>query len=198
MGARGRKKGADGEKSRKLMLQIAAEEFAKNGFHHTKISTIVKRAGVTQPAFYLYFPSKEAIFQELIDQFIYKLEELIGDSRLESDLTFDSLPERIEEGLGAIFTFFKQNEYLTKIAFINSDYACKIKEQLATQIEENLLVEQSYGYFRSDLDIRIAAEIVVSTMERLTVTHLWTNQKTDEEITEETVQIILNGLIKRE
>lgn len=179
------------------MLQIAAEEFALNGFHDTKISNIVKRAGLTQPAFYLYFSSKDAIYQELIDQFTYKLEELVGISRLESNVTFDTLAERIGVGLGAIFTFFEQNEYLAKIAFIHSDNSSEIKEKLAAQIAENLRIEQRYSYFRSDVDVMIAAQLVISALERLSLAYLWTGEKTAKEITNETVQIILNGLIKK-
>ncbi|WP_194287402.1 TetR/AcrR family transcriptional regulator [Gracilibacillus oryzae] len=197
MGARGRKKGSDGERSRKLMLQIAAEEFAQNGFYHTKVGTIVSRAGVSQPAFYLYFSSKEAIYQELIDQFNIKLEELVGNSRLDSDIEPSSLSERIEVGLRAIFTFFEKNQYITKIAFIHSDQAYKIKEGLTAKIEGNLRVEQEYGYFRADIDLSIAAEIVISSIERLTITQLWTGKSTAEDITKDMVQIILNGIVKK-
>ena len=39
MSIRGRKKGASGEQSRALILNIAAEEFAHHGYYETKIST---------------------------------------------------------------------------------------------------------------------------------------------------------------
>ena len=99
MSNRGRKKGASGEQSRALLLTIAAEEFAQKGYYETKISTLVQRAGLTQPTFYLYFKSKEAIFQELIDSFIKGLSDLTTVSRLETGIDFNSLPLRITKGL---------------------------------------------------------------------------------------------------
>ena len=67
MAVRGRPKGASGEESRALLLQVAAKEFAQKGYYETKISDIVKGASLTQPVFYLYFQNKEAVFQELVD-----------------------------------------------------------------------------------------------------------------------------------
>ena len=86
MGHRGLKIGASGEQSRALLLEVAAEEFAQKGYFHTKISDIVKRAGLTQPSFYLYFESKDAIFQELVDLFRRRISELTSKSLPESSL----------------------------------------------------------------------------------------------------------------
>ena len=61
MAVRGRPKGAIGEESRALLLQVATKEFAQNGYYETKISDIVKGASLTQPVFYLYFKNKEAV-----------------------------------------------------------------------------------------------------------------------------------------
>ena len=117
MSKRGRKKGAIGEQSRALLLNIAAEEFANHGYYETKISTLVKRAGLTQPTFYLYFKSKEAIYQELIDLFIQGLSNLTNESRLEPGIDFNSLPLRITKGLTGVLTFFSENQNLTRIGF---------------------------------------------------------------------------------
>src|SRR6476660_8397026 len=126
MSNRGRKKGASGEQSRTLLLSIAAEEFANKGYHVTKISTLVKRAGLTQPTFYLYFKSKEAIFQELIDLFIKGLSDLTNESRLEPGIDFNSLPLRITKGLTGVLTFFSENQNLTRIGFFNSVESAEI------------------------------------------------------------------------
>ncbi|MGM1006905.1 MAG: TetR/AcrR family transcriptional regulator [Bacillota bacterium] len=118
MGHRGRKIGASGEQSRALLLEVAAEEFAQKGYFHTKISDIVKRAGLTQPSFYLYFESKDAIFQELVDLFRRRISELTSKSRVETGVDLSSLPERITTGLTAIFTFFMENQNLTRIGIL--------------------------------------------------------------------------------
>lgn len=54
---------------RERLVSAAAEVFAASGYHASKVSDIVGRAGVAQGTFYLYFRSKEAVFLELVDRF---------------------------------------------------------------------------------------------------------------------------------
>lgn len=195
MSKRGRRKGASGERSRDLLLTIAAEEFAQRGYHETKISTLVQRAGLTQPTFYLYFKSKEAVFQELIDLFSKGLIDLTNDSRLEPGIDFDSLPKRITKGLTGLFTFFLENQHLTRIGFFNSVEAVEIKKQLALQIRENLIIEVNNGYFKTNVDMCLVAEILVCAIERLTLTKLFSGLKEPEELASEIVHLLLNGML---
>ena len=197
MSNRGRKKGASGEQSRALLLTIAAEEFAQKGYYETKISTLVQKAGLTQPTFYLYFKSKEAIFQELIDSFIKGLSDLANESRLEPGIDFNSLPLRITKGLTGVFTFFYENQNLTRIGFFNSLEAEEIKKQLALQIRDNLISEVNNGYFQSEMDMSLIAEILVGAIERLTLTKLFPGIKEPEELASEIVHLFLNGMLSK-
>ena len=197
MSNRGRKKGASGEQSRALLLTIAAEEFAQKGYYETKISTLVQRAGLTQPTFYLYFKSKEAIFQELIDSFIEGLSDLTTESRLEPGIDFNSLPLRITKGLSGIFTFFSENQNLTRIGFFNSLESEEIKKQLALQIRDNLISEVNNGYFQTEMDMSLVAEILIGAIERLTLTKLFTGIKEPEEIASEIVHLFLKGMLSK-
>ena len=197
MSNRGRKKGASGEQSRALLLTIAAEEFAQKGYYETKISTLVQRAGLTQPTFYLYFKSKEAIFQELIDSFIKGLSDLTTESRLEPGIDFNSLPLRITKGLSGIFTFFSENQNLTRIGFFNSLESEEIKKQLALQIRDNLISEVNNGYFQTEMDMSLVAEILIGAIERLTLTKLFPGIKEPEEIASEIVHLFLNGMLSK-
>lgn len=55
-----------GEATRRALLRAAERAFGQAGFHRTTISTITYLAGVGQGTFYLHFPSKVAIFNELV------------------------------------------------------------------------------------------------------------------------------------
>lgn len=195
MGSRGRRKGANGERSRELLLAIAAEEFAQNGFYETKISTIVKKANVTQPTFYLYFTSKEAIFQELIDDFRNKLLELIKQSRLESGLELGSLKGKITERVTSILSFFKENPNITQIGFYMAKESVEIKKELASLITQNLMQEQQDGYFMSDVDLHIVADGLIGIIERLTLTKLFNGLINSEKLANEIVRLFLYGLL---
>nr|WP_042357604.1 TetR/AcrR family transcriptional regulator [Bacillus rubiinfantis] len=194
MGQRGRQKGSIGVKSKEALLAVAAEEFAKNGFHQTKVSTIVNRAGLTQPSFYLYFSSKEAIFQELVHTFRNKLINLTKESRLESNLDNSNLFTKISSGLLAVFQFFDDHRHLTRIGFFLADDAKEIKQAMVMQIAENLLAEQQDNYFRQDLDMVIVAECIIGAIERLTMTKLFTGEKSPQQLANEIVDIYLYGL----
>lgn len=196
MAQRGRKKGSDGELSRALLLRIAADEFAEHGYYETKISNIVKKANVTQPTFYLYFKSKEAIFQELEELFRKKLACLTIDSRLEEGLDEQALPERIAGGLIGVFHFFTEHPSLGKIGFYLSPSAADTKAAMAAQIEDNLLLEVEAGYFHQNVDMSIVANGLVGMIDQLTVAKLWTGKNTADELAKEMVAIVLNGLKK--
>ncbi|GGP14003.1 putative HTH-type transcriptional regulator YdgC [Oceanobacillus neutriphilus] len=196
MNQRGRKKGADGTKSRELFLTIAKEEFANNGYHETKVSTIVEKAGLTQPSFYLYFQSKQAIFQEILDSFRIKLTDLTTQSRLSPGIDEHALEDRIAGGLSAIFKFFAENIHLTIIGFYMSAEADDIKEKMANQIKDNLLYEQEIGYFHLHLDMKFVSESLVGMIEYLTKTQLFTGLKEPQALAKDIVQILLYGMTR--
>jgi len=195
MGRRGRKKGASGEQSRALLLSIAAKEFAHKGFYETKVSSIVKQASLSQPTFYLYFNSKEALFGELVELFGDQLFDLTKQSRLEPGIESSSLANRISSGLTAIFRFFVEEPDLARIGFYIADEAEDIKNKLAAQIKDNLIYEQQHGYFRTNLDMSTVTESLVGIIERLAMTKLLPGHKTPEILASEIVTLFLNGMI---
>lgn len=56
------------DERRTELLHAAAKVFAQKGFVRTKISDIAKLAGVSHGLVYNYFSSKEAIFDEILEQ----------------------------------------------------------------------------------------------------------------------------------
>ncbi|WP_162805783.1 TetR/AcrR family transcriptional regulator [Sporosarcina sp. PTS2304] len=196
MSKRGRKIGADGAKSRELLLNIAAKEFAQNGYYETKISTIVKAANVTQPTFYLYFKNKESIFKELVDNFKERLATLTQNSKLQQNLDTLSAQERIKQNLLELFQLFETNKHIARIGFIHSEDSYDIKDYMAKQIEQNLIEEAELGYFRASIDMRTVACSLLGAIERLTVTKLWTNEKTPDMLAQEVSDLFLCGLRK--
>ncbi len=50
------------------IMEKAVEVFARKGYHNTRISDITRAAGLGHSTFYLYFPSKKAMFMECVDQ----------------------------------------------------------------------------------------------------------------------------------
>ncbi|MDL2214142.1 TetR/AcrR family transcriptional regulator [Clostridia bacterium OttesenSCG-928-O13] len=53
--------------TKEKLLQAGREEFLAKGYKDASLRAIVKSAGFTLGAFYGYYPSKEALFEELVE-----------------------------------------------------------------------------------------------------------------------------------
>src|SRR5258706_1835381 len=52
---------------RHQLLDVARELFAAGGFHATSMDDGAEAAGVTKPVLYQHFPSKRALYRELLE-----------------------------------------------------------------------------------------------------------------------------------
>ncbi len=190
-----RKQGVIGKESRLRLLEAATQEFALNGFYQTKISSIVARAGVTQPAFYLYFESKEAAFAELIDGFRNGLIQVVRDSHIEAGKNRDDLKEAVVESLSQIYRYLGENPALTRIGLYQSAESVRIKAEIAGLMEQNLIAEQQAGYYRLDLDTVFFAEALVAIVERLTLIKLLPGHETPSRLARITQDLFFYGIL---
>jgi AcrR family transcriptional regulator len=62
-----------------VILKAAARTFAKKGFHRTKVSDIVKGAGIARGTFYLYYKSKTELFEKLLDELMTQVIKNFAD-----------------------------------------------------------------------------------------------------------------------
>ncbi len=67
-----------GARTRQELLDAAELVFGKRGFEKASISEITRQAGVALGTFYVYFPHKEAIFIELVDELGLRLRQALG------------------------------------------------------------------------------------------------------------------------
>jgi AcrR family transcriptional regulator len=96
------------------ILDIALQQFAENGYHKTKVSDIVRKAGVAQGTFYWYFKSKEAIALELIMNGQANLLEVVSQGYRQSGGTVQDAINASEKLFEDFFTFSKTNQYFIK------------------------------------------------------------------------------------
>ncbi|MBN2039155.1 MAG: TetR/AcrR family transcriptional regulator [Spirochaetes bacterium] len=71
-----------------LIMDVALECFASEGFYRTSISQIAKRAGISKGLLYNYFESKEALLKAIIDKSIieiYRYLDINKDGYLSED-----------------------------------------------------------------------------------------------------------------
>jgi AcrR family transcriptional regulator len=58
------------EERKQEIIKVSQVLFLEKGYLQTKVSDIVKYIGVSQGIFYYYFPSKEAVVEEIIDLYM--------------------------------------------------------------------------------------------------------------------------------
>jgi AcrR family transcriptional regulator len=64
---------------REAILQAARSVFAEKGYHQSSVADILAAADIARGTFYLYFDSKRAIFDELVEIFLVALRSGIRD-----------------------------------------------------------------------------------------------------------------------
>ena len=71
-----------GEETRLHILSVAERSFAQQGYNATGISEICDRAGVSKGAFYHHFDSKQALFLELLEGWLGRLDAQLEEVRV--------------------------------------------------------------------------------------------------------------------
>ncbi|MEC0230258.1 MULTISPECIES: TetR/AcrR family transcriptional regulator [Paenibacillus] len=99
-------------------MKGALELFARKGYHSTKISDVVKSAGVSQGTFYWYFPSKEKLAIDLIEEGREKLRKVIEQGYRKHAGTVDDMIHSSARLLTDLFEFADENRYLMALLLI--------------------------------------------------------------------------------
>lgn len=103
---------------RRLLIDSAVEVIREHGFEKTSVSQIVRRAGVAQGTFYLYFKSKNELIPAIAGQ--------IFDIQLErTKETIPKEPQSLDDLLHSLIeiTYEITEEYKDLITFIYSGMA---------------------------------------------------------------------------
>ena len=101
------------EQRRTQLLEVAIELFATHGFYATSMEDIADAAGVTKPVVYQHFPSKRALYRELLHDVDAKL-----TSRLvKATASATTGRERVQEGFAAYFHFVAEHRAAFRLLF---------------------------------------------------------------------------------
>ncbi|CAI8892849.1 Transcriptional regulator [Brevibacillus sp. IT-7CA2] len=185
-----------GELSRSRLLAAAASEFAAKGFHRTRVSDIVKTAGLTQASFYQYFDSKEGLYQQLTDTFVTKLWDLADSGQKVTALTKADVFHQVRENLLALFRFFQEQPDLTRIVLYQAEEGEELLRKLASIVAVNLRQNQTAGHVRVELSVEVAAEAMIAVVDRMTTRYLLTGEKTAEQLADDAVSFLAYGILQ--
>jgi AcrR family transcriptional regulator len=95
---------ARGKQTRTRILAAAEAVFGEQGYERASIAAITQAASVAQGSFYTYFPSKHAVFVELIKDFAVRVRHALSAASRAEPPTADR-GEIERRGLEAFFAF---------------------------------------------------------------------------------------------
>jgi len=101
------------DQRRTQLLDVARDVFAARGFHAASMDEIAEAAGVTKPVVYQHFPSKRALYVELLHD---TRERLLTSLRAATGRA-PTGRARVEEGFAAYFRFVTSNRSGFRLLF---------------------------------------------------------------------------------
>lgn len=98
------------DRTRENILKTAKKHFLKDGLDAASLRSIVKDAGVTTGAFYKYFPTKDSLFDALVDPYVehvYQIYDAILEDfvELSAEEQTDNMTKSSNDGIHKIIDY---------------------------------------------------------------------------------------------
>jgi TetR/AcrR family fatty acid metabolism transcriptional regulator len=183
----------------KRILSAAKAVFAQNGYYHSRISDVAKRAGVADGTIYLYFENKDdiliSLFEDEIDAFIERLRaELSTRSTVEQKLyclihfqlnLLETDPDLAEV---LLVELRQSNKFLKSSAIEHVNEYLKL---FAAVLAEG----KKAGVFREETDTALLPQAVFGAIEMVSLSRLLGYRRSDVDSAARTLtDILLNGI----
>lgn len=102
------------DNTRENILSTAKRHFLRDGLDGASLRNIVKDAGLTTGAFYKYFPTKESMFDALIDPYVEHIYQIYDDVLSEFEVLSpreqtDHMMKSSEDGIERIINYVYDN-----------------------------------------------------------------------------------------
>jgi AcrR family transcriptional regulator len=198
----GRKERATRRRSerRNQILAAARKVFSLKGYHASSVADILGEAGIARGTFYLYFPSKRAVFELLLDEMFTQIRGALQRVRIGAEE--EPALVQMYGNVRRIIEVLESNRELTIILLreavgLDADFDHKLTtfyDRLSVVIEETLRLGQSMKLVRP-CDTRLVSYCVLGSLKE-TVLHLLTSgQEVDRDLlAREILEYNLRGL----
>jgi AcrR family transcriptional regulator len=184
------------------ILAAARKVFSVKGYHACSISDILEEAGVARGTFYLYFPSKRAIFDDLLEQMFFQITGAVRRVQIgpSAEPVLDQLLRIVSQIIGVL----EENRELTIILLreavgLDSDFDQKLTafyQRLSGMIEGALSLGQTMGLIRS-CNVRLISYCILGGIKEVMLRVLTGESPSDlrrEAVAREILEYNLHGL----
>jgi len=181
------------ERTRQELLAAAKAVLAEKGYHNAKIVDIAAAADIGVGTFYLYYPTKDALFLELVEETARALKEEIDQARAR----VEDLGEKIRAANLAFFRFARDNRELLKIIFGHGNTFNELLRQVYAMFVANATERVSEGIEKAvfrPFPSQVIANALVGMSAQ--VVSWWIEQEGPpaEEMAETMTNFVLHGL----
>jgi AcrR family transcriptional regulator len=119
------------ESRRASVLAVARRIFSEKGYHDTSIDDMIAAAKIARGTFYLYFESKRAIFDELLDHLVTTLQAQV--KRIEVGLDAPDPVEQLNATVDRVLKTLLDNREMARILLreavgIDTDFDRKLSD----------------------------------------------------------------------
>ena len=142
--------------TREQLLQVAIEEFARNGFEKTSIRSIAKVAGASPALLIHYFASKDLLVKEAI---IQTLGVWIGQEKAVLAKNPDA---RISDWVALVQSGQTKLQFFRQVLLANNEYSSALFEYAVLETKQMLEAGMAAGQFRHIQDVDTAAALLTS------------------------------------
>jgi AcrR family transcriptional regulator len=148
------------ERTRLELLAAAVRVMSHKGLHDTKIADIATAADVGVGTFYLHFPTKDALFDAVVEDTVARLKVTVDAARVEA---FDPIDE-MRRANAAFCRFAHENREVFRIVFGHaatySDVVSRAQALFAADIERAIETGIAQGAF-GPVPADVAAQAIV-------------------------------------
>ena len=141
-----------GEATRRRLLEAAEVVFAEQGYHEASIVKITERAGVGLGTFYLYFDSKQSIFEALVIDLNRRVRHAMSEAMADAGSRLDA--ERA--GFAGFFRFTAEHPALYRVVreaeFVSPEVLRLHYTRIVDGYEAGLRAAQRAGDVDPELD----------------------------------------------
>ena len=156
--------------TREKILNAATKVFFENGFEATSVKMILDEANVVTGSFYHFFPSKENLFESVVEKFLHNYTEsvslILGNDSLGVDAQFRLFMEEIQNASKIYYNVLQGNRLHWTIQHALHN---KTVEALALPLSELLKRQIDKGTIESrmDVDTTTLAAILIKGIEAI-------------------------------
>jgi AcrR family transcriptional regulator len=193
---------AQKEGRRQEILAAALRCFARNGFHSTTITDIVRESGVSQGTFYVYFATKDDVIAALADDRSEADALINGIAGAEADPVFGLTvlfelhgraladAQRADERRVAIQGWAEalRNDAIRQRLVANTS---RVQQEIARLVERG----QRTGQFRADAEPQGVARALIALFRGLTLLSAW-DGSFDAALTAKSIEDMVRGALQ--